>query len=266
MKRNVSMMVAGVLIAALVCGAAQATIAYDQDVTPDVIFGSGNTNGAFTTDRRNGIELGLRGKLRFDETGQPQNTFNSNGDGTYTFDPGVAVGGWSSNTPVWNFEWSINVDYLGVTGKNLIDFEYYLEIDNDPTAATDFFGFDPMFILPPDYFDHAIGDNTTPNGGGTVATSNTEYVNLLIANNVAQNSWNYDFFDSGTWPFDPTVGGARYDIRLSVFSVGSSGTELAQTQIAILTNAVPEPLSMLFFGTGLVGVTGFAVRRRRNRA
>jgi hypothetical protein len=51
----------------------QAAIEFDQFVTPDVIFGSGNLNGAFTTDRQNGIEIGLRGKLRHDATGQPQN-------------------------------------------------------------------------------------------------------------------------------------------------------------------------------------------------
>ena len=71
-------------------GTALADIEFDQDVTPDVIFGSGNLNGAFTTDRNDGVEIGLRGKLRFDGAGQPQNIFNSNGDGTYTFQAIVA--------------------------------------------------------------------------------------------------------------------------------------------------------------------------------
>ena len=69
---------------------AYALIDYDQDVTNDVIFGSGNANGGFTTDCANGVELGLRAKLRHNAVGAPENTFNSNGDGTYTFQAGVA--------------------------------------------------------------------------------------------------------------------------------------------------------------------------------
>lgn len=38
---------------------------FDQDVTPDAIFGSGNANGGFAVAREDGIELGLRSKLRF---------------------------------------------------------------------------------------------------------------------------------------------------------------------------------------------------------
>ncbi len=65
-----------------------------QDVTPDVFFGSGNDNGFFTVDLQDGvdyrIELGLRGKLRFNPSNQPQNIFNSNGDGSYDFVAGAA--------------------------------------------------------------------------------------------------------------------------------------------------------------------------------
>ena len=70
---------AAFVAATSLAGAAFADIEFDQDVTPDVIFGTGNDNGAFTTDRRNGVEIGLRGKLRFNGVGQPENTFNSNG-------------------------------------------------------------------------------------------------------------------------------------------------------------------------------------------
>ncbi|MFT5450479.1 MAG: hypothetical protein ACI9DC_005687, partial [Gammaproteobacteria bacterium] len=40
------------------------------------------------TDRVNGVELGLRGKLRHNATGAPENTFNSNADGTFSFAAG----------------------------------------------------------------------------------------------------------------------------------------------------------------------------------
>lgn len=46
-------------------GPAQAVLEFDQNVTNEVIFGSGNDNGAFTTFRNAdvGVELGLRGTL-----------------------------------------------------------------------------------------------------------------------------------------------------------------------------------------------------------
>ena len=45
---------------------AHAVMSFDANVTNNVIYGSGNTNGSFTLDRTNGIELGLRAKVRFD--------------------------------------------------------------------------------------------------------------------------------------------------------------------------------------------------------
>ncbi len=85
---------------------ASAVIMYDENATPDVIFGSGNANGSFTVDRANGAELGLRGKLRHNGSGLAENTFKSNGDGTYSFAAGVAPTQ-SSPTAVWSFEWTI---------------------------------------------------------------------------------------------------------------------------------------------------------------
>ena len=95
MKKLITICLAVTMILA-VSGAAQAGYAYDQDVTPDVIFGDGNANGSFTVNddaATSNIELGLRAKLRFDATGQPDNIFNSNGDGTYTFVAGAPTGG-----------------------------------------------------------------------------------------------------------------------------------------------------------------------------
>ena len=55
-------------------------------VTPTIIFGTGNANGGFTrTDTTldfptspftGSLELGLRAKLRYDTSGNPQNQFN----------------------------------------------------------------------------------------------------------------------------------------------------------------------------------------------
>lgn len=204
---------------------------FNENVSPDVFFGSGNANGSFTVSQvdegPHDVELGLRGKLRFNESNQPENTFNSNGDGTYTFEPGKAQPGFgfdpnSPTTPVWNFEWSINTDVNGMSGSNLSDYSFLLEIDGDPTAATDFgsFNFDPINQA---YADHAIG-NSTGSINKAVAADATTYATLIGTREVAQNSWNYEFFNETTdslfleqlQDFDPDDEGT-YTIRLSAF-------------------------------------------------
>lgn len=242
---------------------AHAGTLFDQDVTPDVIFGSGNANGGFTVDRNNGIELGLRGKLRFNDSNQPENTFNSNGDGTYTFRVGTPPTGFSSDpnsptTPVWNFEWSINTDFDGSSGPNLNELTYELGLDADPSSGEDFFKFDPINVQSA---GHAIGTNTTGNGDGTVASSPGNYQALIGSNNVAQNSWSYEFFnDLGDVldGFDPNVTG-QYTIYLAAFN---GEDEVART--TILVNTVPEPASVLSFA-GLGACVAFGVARRRRR-
>ena len=44
----------------------------------------------------------------------------------------------------------------------------------------------------------------------------TNYAASISANNVAQNSWNLDFFDGGTYIFDPNDNGT-YDFYLKAF-------------------------------------------------
>ena len=113
-------------VVALVFGVAgpAGALSYDADVTNNVIFGTGNGNGAWTIDQANGIELGLRAKIPF--TG----TYNSNGDGTYSYALGTT----------WNFEWSINSDYGDIVADDtdavtLDTYIYVLGVDFDPTLG-----------------------------------------------------------------------------------------------------------------------------------
>ena len=245
---------------------AQAVISFDQNVTPDVIFGSGNANGGFTVDRANGIELGLRGKLRFDAANQPQNIFNSNGDGTYSFDNLQAPSGFSfaqppTTTPIWNFEWSINTNFDdSAAGRNLNDLVYILGIDFDPSPATNFLSFDP---INQSLADHAIGDNSTGNAGGSKAANATEYGTLIDSNNVAQNSWNMEFFNNAPFDtFNPTDEGTY---RFFLSAQDSSQQELARVEIDIVVGAatqVSEPGTLALLAFGLAGL-GFLYRRKK---
>jgi hypothetical protein len=200
---------------------------YDQNVTPDVLFGTGNNNGSWTVDRNSttGVELGLRAKVR------GANTFNSQGNGTYIQAPGTVSGGAS-----WNFEWSVNTDWNGLSGLNLNDLTYVLRMDNNPGLGTTFTSFDPINAADPNtgniLWDHGIGNNTTGNGlgdndaGRNVAT----YAALIAGNNVAQNSWRPHFY----YAFDPNVEGT-YTFQLEAFQAGAS---IGMTEMTVV---VPEP-------------------------
>lgn len=234
------------------------TIIFDADVTPNVIVGSDITNGGFTVDRDNGVELGLRAKLRYNSSGLPENTFNSNGDGSYNFVTGQSFA--PANRLVWSFEWSINTNVDGVVpGWKLGDLTYLLEMDFDSTSGTNFQSFDPINS---GFFDHAFGNNSTAQSAGEEASPAT-YNDLVANSNVAQNSWNYGFFDDATHILPHNVPGI-YDIRLTAYD---NGTVVSATQITVnatVNSTVPEPASMLTFA-GL-GLCALGMRRKRRRA
>lgn len=226
------------------------------NVNPDVIFGSGNANGSFSGEVSNNIEVGLRGKLRYNNNGLPENTFNFDGDRTYIFDPTQSNA--PSNRSAFNFEWSVNVDASGTGGNVLADYQYLIEIDYDPSQSTAFTSFNPINVLA----DNSYGTNSTTNGGGTKHTPSNVvgFINLVNSNNVAQNSWNLGFFASNG--FDPQTEGL-YTIQFS--ALDGSNNVLSSSSIDILygtapTN-VPTPSMFALLALGL-GVVGFSAKRK----
>ena len=64
----------------------------DQDISPGFFYEDGVDNGSFTVSqsRFHNVQVGLRPKLKFNDAGEAENTFNSLGEGKYVFHAGIA--------------------------------------------------------------------------------------------------------------------------------------------------------------------------------
>lgn len=252
---NKSCLAASTAIALLISNpATAATVNGTGNVTSDVIFGSGNANGSFTGVRVETIELALRAKLRYDLSGQPQNTFNYDGKKTYTFNS--AMSNAPANRSIFNFEWAINVDRANHSNA-LSLLTYLIDVDLDPTVKIgNVVSYDPLGLGGTGYY---LGTSATPNGGGIDAVT-AYFQGINVGNrNVAQQSVNMGFA-----PISTPVGSGQYTIGLTAFY---EGRKYAATSINVIVDApapipLPAGLSLL---AGAVGLLAF-VKRRRARA
>lgn len=227
---------------------APSAYALTGDVTPDVIFGSGNANGSFTIATVGDLELGLRAKLRYNTGGQPENTFNWDQNKTYTFD--VADGNSASNRSIWNFEWSINSDIDD--GADSLDFyDFVLSISGPGITGT--ISYDPLSALSTGYY---LGNNSSPNGG-TPFTSAASHNEAALANfNVAQNSVNVGFL-----PVVNPKSTGLFTVMLGAYDK-STGDEVALSTIHV--NVVPGPAALPLLASGMAAFAWF--RRRQHKA
>ena len=236
---------------ALASAASAATVNGTGNVTPDVIFGSGNANGSFTGVAANALELGLRAKLRYDLSGHPQNIFNYDGNHTYTFNPALSHA--PTNRSVFNFEWAINSNVSGA-GSALSGLVFKIDVDTDPTVNVgSLVSYNPLSAISTGYY---LGTNASGNGG---ASFNSGGAGPLSVANVAQNSVNLGFLPGAD------LGNGQYTISLFAYLPGTR-TPYASTSIDVIVGApaaIPLPAGLPLLASALSGI---ALLRRRKRA
>lgn len=238
------------------------------DVTKNVIMGTGIGNGSFTGVRAGSIEVGLRGKVRYDSGnigtdgfGKPSGTYNYDGVRTYTFNQSQFIA--PANRSGWNYEWSINTNWDGNSINGIDAFDYLLSIDVNPNPGTSFVIFDPYNVSPV-FFDHSFGNNLTAQSAGIEASTLLDFNNYKETYNLSQQSWNLGFLS----PVPATAllqSAGIFTIKLDVFEKGTTDV-LAGTSIDIIVSAVPLPAALPLFGSGLAILGFMGVRRRRRVA
>jgi hypothetical protein len=265
---------AAALIASTFVATANAAVQLNQNVTGGVLYGSGNVNGGYTTDRvttsaGTNIELGLRAHVRFSTDTKLVSGTNIYGN--------FATSALVTDRATWNFDWAINTDYLDPNqspSKFLSDssLSFLLVIDYDPSGGTGTtYSFDPI-NRPVDGaftdYDHGFGYSTTPDNAGfklpTIPPPVVgDYEDMIDMYNVAQNSWNLTFSLGGAPAFNPTLSG-NYIISLYAFE---DGVQVAGTSIEVLVGnavATPEAASIVVWsGFGALGLGLSYLRNKR---
>ncbi|MEM6583206.1 MAG: PEP-CTERM sorting domain-containing protein [Pseudomonadota bacterium] len=235
----------------LVSAAVYSNFAAAGMITPDIIFGTGNSNRGFTVETSGSLELGIRAKLRYGPTGQPNDEIGvgiiENPSGTYFFDSNEADA--PADRAMWNYDWSINSNVDG-NGSNLDAWVFTLLVDDNPTAAINFVPYDPVGLISTGAY---LGNNSTPNGGGMFFADPTSD---LASNNVAQNSVNYGFL-----PGFP-LGDGEFALQLQAMAPGGPIISTSINVIVRPGGAVPVPGVMALMMAGFVGL---ALSRRRQR-
>ena len=226
-------------------------------ITPDIIFGTDNTNRGFTVSQVGSLELGLRAKLRNPSPNDAIGTgIVQDIDGNYLFDSNPAVEGLGQ--AVWSYDWSINSNFNGA-GSGLDAFSYEILVDTDPTVNSDFtnISYDPLSALSTGYY---LGTNTTGNGAASFIPAGTGDGDFS-SNNVAQNSVQPQWVAGAL--ASTMIGSGQFSVLLRAYDNLVLVGEVGINAIVDAPAPIPLPAAAWLFLSALAGGAGFKKLRGR---
>ncbi len=238
MKKYLSILATGFFVA-LTAGAAQATL-----TTIGTATYNGNDYNLIWEDSNNGNSLVWLDYSNAANTWQNQVAWaaglNAGGSGwTFAVNPGYTIN-WDGNE--WRLPDAGTVPQGGfyITNSEM-GYLFYTELGNKGHTNTD------------------GSYNTTPPAPDYYFQNKSDFENLIAYVYWSSSEWAYDK-EYGAWFFNTIAGFQSTAIK----SAGYYGVAVRSGQVSENSAApVPEPSTILLFGTGIAGLAG--VRKRNNR-
>lgn len=231
------------LLVAVAAVLGMASSAQAATITPDIIWGTGNTNRGFTVETVGSLELGIRAKRRYPANDELGVGIVQDINGAYLFDSSESTAG--PGQSMWSYDWSINSDVDG-GGSGLDAFTYQIMLDTDPTVNESYtIMYDPL-ATPPSSTGYYLGTNATGNGAASfIGDGSGDFSAFNVAQNSVQPQW-----------VGGLIGAGQFGISLLAFS----GNELVNSvNIQVIVDApvpVPLPAGLPMLAVGLLGLYG----------
>ena len=284
MKWQLSSLLGAVLVVALVCGSAQATFYQFQFSEEDLWNHTPSANTAlYNQDAPRRHHTSWKSDVQTTDSAQPNQTQYNRavGMGTNGWNQTATYDSWLSGGPLDNDGNAFGIAEVQLWGANFPNSKYAwgerFQLADTGAAAWN-------ILSTPTGWTGAIVQNKWPDPGYsnpmyTIDWYADDYSNRILYSEYGDGEDDFVFSFAvdiaGEYPSNPVedpLDGNPFEADGSLrfwfggFALNASNEWTNEGFDGVMElNPVPEPVSMIFFGTGLVGVAGLVTRRRMRR-